>query len=84
VTMKVYEAQTLFGLGCFPVTDTYDYIELCNFLKLLSVSIYPMCDFIAFGSVEIITHNHFTLINCVQNKSKSFNIATKFKYHNAS
>jgi len=43
-----YEARTLLGLGvsrcwtCISVRhrhDTYDYIELCDFIKLLSVTV---------------------------------------------
>jgi hypothetical protein len=35
LTFVFYEAQTLLELGCVP-SDTYDYIELCDFLKCVS------------------------------------------------
>jgi hypothetical protein len=49
---RTYEARTFFGLGVSRcrtrvrvgyrhVTDTYNYIELCHFFKLLSVSTCP-------------------------------------------
>jgi hypothetical protein len=46
----IYEAQTLLGLGVSWCrirvgidTGTYNYIEFCDFLKLLSVSVFGVC-----------------------------------------